>query len=161
MSLVVAVAAQLHREVVGRILPDREEHFLALELAAALQHQAANFAAFAADSLDAIRDYRKAEGVELFTILRLVHFGFAAIRADDDVARPRRKVERHAHGAAPVADYHDFLAARTIAVAIGTNVRVRAVGVVQTGNVGPHVAYADGEQHAARRKLSTALETEL
>ena len=78
-----------------------------------------------------------------------------AVGGDRDVIAPRRERQRHAQRATSVADHHDAYAARIVAVAVGTDVRVRAVHLLQTRDVGPDVNQADRPQQTSRLQRIT------
>ena len=113
-----------------------------------------------AHARDRIGEHGDVERVELVAVLLFVELRGTPVRADDDVARPRREVERHADRSAPVADHDDLLALTVEAVAVGADVRVRAVDVLDAGHVGPHVAQSDRQQQPVRRDASAALQAE-
>jgi hypothetical protein len=146
VTAAVARASQLRAEVVGRVLRDGEEELVDVEPRSIRQLETLDCVAAIPDARNRVGENADVVRVELVAVLRRIDVGWAAVGADDDVARPRREVQRHRHGLSAGTDHGDPFAARIEAVAIRAHVRVGAVNVLQTGNVGPHVAQSDREQ---------------
>ena len=107
----------------------------------------------AGDAQNRLGEHRNVQCVELLAVLGKIEGLRLAICADDDVAAPRREVECHPHCLPATADDHDLLSPRLVAVAVGADVRARAEGVRQSGNVRPDVADADSEEEPSGAQL--------
>src|SRR5205823_11520394 len=94
VALVVALAAELQRElragIVGRKLADGEEDLIGIEVHPVAELETVNRLPFTDDAQNRFRQDRNVQRVELLAVLRQTESGRLAIRADDEVARPRR-----------------------------------------------------------------------
>ena len=106
-------------------------------------------------------EHRDVECVELLAVLIEIEVGGRAVGADDDVASPRGEVERESYGFASLSDHDDFLSDALVTVAVGADVRARAIHTFESGNVGPHVLESDGKQQPSRVDLPTITEDEI
>ena len=106
-------------------------------------------------------EHGNVQRVELLAVFRPIEVGGRATGADDDVARPGGEIEGDADGFSSLADDDDLFANALVAVAVGADVRVRAVDLLKPRNIRPHVAQPDGEQEPPRADLAAAGENEL
>src|SRR6478609_1184253 len=106
-------------------------------------------------------DHGDVQRVELVAVLLEIEVRRLAVRADDDVARPRAEVEGHADGFPSRADDDDLLVDALAAVAVGADMRGVAVDAVEPWYVGPDVLQADREEQPARAEHLAAREREL
>jgi len=160
VAFVVAIAPKLNTEIVGRILAEGEEDLVGVELHSVGEHEAVNSIALAADARDRLREHGNVQRVELPAVLRLVEIRRPAVGANDDVVRPGGEIERHSHSAPAVPDDDDLFAPRLVAVAVGTDVRVGSVDMVESRNIRPHVADTDRQQQSSYDPPTAALEAD-
>lgn len=157
--VLIALAAELDAEVVGRVVADGEEEALAVQVHAALELELADLAPARGESRDALHEHGDVERVELREVGG-VDLGRLAIRADDEIPRPGSEGERQSRRLPAGRDDDRLAAARLVAVAVRAVVRGLAVAALEPGNVGPDVLDPDGDEEALRLDHAPALEDE-
>lgn len=140
VAALIAGATELHAEVIGRALRDGEEHLVGRKRLTAREREARHRAPLTADAVHGLRAKRDAAHREFVVVAVFFHLRRAAIRGDGHGVAPVTQRHGHPQRAATVADHHDALAARLVAVAVGTHVGVGAVRLLEPRNLGPHVA---------------------